>query len=148
MYGVGHTLEVSTGNHMNARRAAREVERSPEIAAIPVGSALVREYQGKPYIVTRAFNAWFYEGAHYPTLYAVMCAALGTKVVTASGRTRYVPQWSGHRFFGLRTRTDEIRRKGDVDYANEFCDIVACAADAYQRYGLPFDAARANAVPW
>lgn len=117
---------------------------------MPVGAALVRVFNGRPYVVVRCPDAWLYEGEYYPTLYAVMCVALGrTETTGPRGKVRRVPPWSAHRFFGLRTRADELRRRRDPQASSaDLCTLFPAAEQAFQLHGLPFDAAAIHRVPW
>jgi hypothetical protein len=82
----------------------RERLRSPEIAAIAIGSHITREFEGKVHQVTCCDGFWLYDGQEFPTLYAVTMAITGAKEYDrADGKEkRSMSNWSAARFFRLK----------------------------------------------
>lgn len=85
-------------------RWQRERQRSPEIAAIAVGTKLVREFNNRLYEVECCDGHWLYDSRQFPTLYAVTMEITGPKEYDrADGKEkRAMSNWSASRFFGLK----------------------------------------------
>lgn len=94
------------GPHTFHVRWLRERRRSPEIAAIPVGGCVSREFGGVTHVATCREGFWEYGVEKYPTLYAVVVAIAGAKeYARADGRERRsMSNWSASRFFRLKER--------------------------------------------
>lgn len=92
------------GRHTFQRRWLRERQRSPEIAAIPCGNSVSREYHGSVHTATCCDGYWLYNGVEYPTLYTVAMAITGAKEYERADKQakRTMSNWSAVRFFKLR----------------------------------------------
>jgi Protein of unknown function (DUF2924) len=78
-------------------------DRSPVAERnLKIGTVLVRDHQGRRHTVTLAPEGYVWEGKPYSSLSAIARAITGTA-------------WSGPRFFGLKSSTQQRTNHGDAD---------------------------------
>lgn len=93
----------------NKSRWERERERSPLIAALPLGMKLRRVWKGEETLTEVKKGYYLHNGTRYPTLNSVMVSIMGLKPYpkqllsdgTRPKGVRYMTAWSAPRWFGL-----------------------------------------------
>lgn len=81
---VVRSLKAGEGSSVKTDK----VSVKPKSGALQIGTRLVREWQGKTYIVDVVENGFIWDGNHCRSLSQIANAITGTR-------------WSGPRFFGL-----------------------------------------------
>jgi len=93
-YALGWHLQMSAYHaprKLSIEQLIRRIKVRPTIVrALPVGSRLAREWQGRTYVVAVTDEGFEFDGATYRSLSAIARAITGTP-------------WSGPLFFGLKS---------------------------------------------